>query len=798
MTFFAQTFRVFAVLGALSSSVAMIPESLSVISVARAQSANQIVVQGSGRVDAETVRAYFYNNGEPLTQAKIDEGVAGLRASGLFRDVRVSRSGGRLIVNVSENAVLNRVVFEGNKKIKSDVLASEVQSRPRGPFSREVVQADVQRIYEMYRRMGRFDVSVDPKTIDSSNGRVDLVFEIVEGKKTAVKSIEFVGNRAYSSGRLKDVITTAESGIMSILKNNDIYDPDRINADQELLRRFYLRNGYADFRIVSAQAEFVQDKGGFVITIVVDEGEQYRFGTVDVVSNIPGIESSQIRSGVHMSSGSVYNVELVDKSLEDISLLSARRGYAFAQVRPRGERDAANRLVNIAFVVEEGPRVYIERIQVRGNSRTQDHVVRREFDVAEGDAYNRVLIDRAERRLKMLNYFKNVRISSEPGSAPDRVVVNVDVEDQSTGEFSIGGGYVTNEGFIAEASVTERNFLGRGQYVRLGGQLGARTTSVTFSFTEPYFLDYRLSAGFDIYHRRVNNSVVQVFDSTTTGGTLRVGLPVTDNITFMVRYNAYAQYINIQSAYVDCVGAYTVACLGNGEASMALRQLNDRTRFVSMIGYSLNYNTLDSSTNPSRGITAEFRQDFAGVGGDAQFLRTEADFRYYREIFSEYIGMIRLQGGHILSLNGSPLAAVDQYFKGPEVVRGFSSNGLGPRDIATVSAAKLIPDSIGGTTYWGASAEVTFPLSFMPKDFGMRGAIFADAGAVFGYNAITTLNGLNVNLDGSADHIVRSSVGLGILWASPFGPIRFDYAFVLSKGTYDQVQAFRFSGGTRF
>ncbi|MCS0505353.1 outer membrane protein assembly factor BamA, partial [Ancylobacter mangrovi] len=427
-------------------------------------------VEGNQRVDADTIRSYFATDpGQSLTPAKIDEALKSLYATGLFSDVTISHRGGRLVVSVKENEVINRVAFEGNKKLKDEQLASEVQSKPRAPFSKTTVQADTQRIIELYRRSGRYDVRVTPETIERGQGRVDLVFNITEGDKLGVAEIRFVGNKAFSDYKLKDEITTTESNWLSWLKNTDIYDVDRINNDQELLRRFYLRNGYADFRIVSVTADLDRAKGGFILTYVLDEGAQYRVGTVDVVSGIKDVDPARIRSALRVSPGQVYNAELVEKSVENATIEVSKSGYAFAQVRPRGDRDVQTRKINLVFAVEEGPRVYIERIEIRGNTRTRDWVIRREFDLAEGDAYNRVLIDRAERRLRNLGYFKDVKITNEPGTAPDRVILVVTVEDQPTGEFSVSGGYSTTDGFIGEVSVSEKNFLGRGQYVRLAG-----------------------------------------------------------------------------------------------------------------------------------------------------------------------------------------------------------------------------------------------------------------------------------------------------------------------------------------
>ena len=510
--------------------------------VAVAQSANSIVVQGNRRVEAETVRSYFKPGpGGQLGPAQIDEAIHALYATGLFEDVRIDHSGGRMVVTVVENPVINQVAFEGNKKAKDEQLKAEIQSKPRGTLSKPAVQADVQRIIEIYHRSGRFDVSVDPKIIDLPNNRVNLVFEIKEGAKTGVKDIRFVGIKAFSSGRLMDIIKTSESNWLSFLQTTDIYDPDRVEADRDLLRRFYLKHGYADVRIVSAVGEYDPAKKGFIVTFTIDEGAQYHFGTVDVVSNVHAISPASLRNSLKVSSGSVYNADLVEKSVEAMTIEAAKHGYAFANVHPRGDRDFQKKIINIAFVVEEGTRAYIERINIHGNTRTRDYVIRREFDIGEGDAYNRALIDRAERRLKNLDYFKTVKITNEPGSAPDRVVVNVNVEEKSTGEFSISGGYSTANGFLAEVSVADRNLMGRGEFAKASVSYGQYSRGFNLSFVEPYLLGYRMAGGIDLFARQSFATSYVSYDTQSVGVNLRLGFALSEELSLTPHYSIYQQ-----------------------------------------------------------------------------------------------------------------------------------------------------------------------------------------------------------------------------------------------------------------
>ena len=421
------------------------------------------------------------------------------------------------------------------------------------------MQADVQRIIEIYHRSGRFDVSVDPKIIDLPNNRVDLVFEIKEGAKTGVKDIRFVGIKAFSSGRLKDVIKTSESNWLSFLQTTDIYDPDRVEADRDLLRRFYLKHGYADVRIVSAVGEYDPAKKGFIVTFTIDEGAQYHFGTVDVVSNVHAISPASLRNSLKVRAGNVYNADLVEKSVEAMTIEAAKHGYAFANVRPRGDRDFQKKIINIAFVVEEGTRAYIERINIRGNTRTRDYVIRREFDIGEGDAYNRALIDRAERRLKNLNYFKTVKITNEPGSAPDRVVINVNVEEKSTGEFSISGGYSTADGFLAEVSVADRNLMGRGQFAKASVSYGQYSRGFNLSFVEPYLLGYRMAGGIDLFARQTFATSYVSYDTQTIGVNLRLGFALSEELSLTPHYSIYRQEITLPDQYNNCISTRRTA-----------------------------------------------------------------------------------------------------------------------------------------------------------------------------------------------------------------------------------------------
>jgi outer membrane protein insertion porin family len=827
--------------------------------------ASSIVVQGNRRVDADTIRSYFkVAPGERLDPGKINAALKALYATGLFQDVQMNQSGGKLIVTVVEAPVINRIAFEGNKRLKDEQLLQEIDSKERGGLSRPTVQADTQRIIEVYQRNGRFDVTVVPQIVERPNNRVDLIFVINEGEKTGVKHVVFVGNNAYPAYRLKEVIKTNESNWLSFLQTTDVYDPDRIEADRDLIRRFYLKHGYADVQVTSATGVYDPAQKGFIVTFTIEEGPLYRFGTVDIQSSVRAVTPQTLHALLRMAPGQVYNGEAIEKTVEDLTIELARRGYPFGTVRPRGDRNPDTRTIGVVFVVDEGTRAYIERINIRGNYRTRDYVIRREMDISEGDPYNRALIDRAERRIKSLNFFKTVKITNEPGSAPDRVVINVDVEEQSTGDFSIMGGFSTAEGWLAQVSLSERNLLGTGRFAKISASYGQYVRSVEFNYAEPYFLDTRTSVGFDLFAKQTLASSYLSYGTESLGGTVRWNIPLREDLTFQLRYSAFTQKITLPTYLDDCNninpdfantfptpaalsaagganvpptapfltypgyptsteianGAQT-SCYLYGQASLPVRvELANGSYLTSMAGYGLSYSTLDNAKLPTSGTFISFGQDFAGLGGDVDYMRSTVDMRSYYEVVTDLISSLHLQAGDMIGFNKCPagecnstdgyVRMLDDFKMGPNLVRGFQPAGIGPRDITDGTTN----DNIGGTMYWGASLEFQYPFYFLPKDSGFRGAVFVDSGSVWGYKGETQypatgeINGMVNSTAGSfscqcgmqyADSAaVRASVGASLIWDSPFGPLRFDLAYPFLKQSYDRTQFFAFGGGTQF
>ena len=798
---------------------------------------SSIVVEGAHRVDPDTIRSYFSGTDQDHVNAAVKD----LSSTGMFSNVSARIVGGRVVVSVVEsNVILNRVAFEGNSKIKGDQLSVEVQSKARSGFNETVAKGDIDRIKEAYKKFGRAAAKVTYRLVALPTGRSDLVFTIDEGDKTGVRDIKFVGNQVFSNYRLHGLMQTSEMNFLSFIKTSDVYDPDRLASDEEAIRKYYMKNGYADFRITNTDVHYQADPVGYVITITMDEGPQYHISGVAVDSKIPGVDGQALAKFVKFSPGDVYNASAVELSTEAVTREVARQGYAFSQVRPHGERDAATHQIAVSFSVDDGPKVYIERIEIRGNTRTRDYVIRREFDIGEGDPYNHAMIEIAERRLNNLGFFKKVHITNRPGSTPDRVIVVVEVEDKPTGSFSISGGYSTTDGAIAEVSVTETNFLGRGQFVKLSASVGQYSRGESATFTEPYFLGQRIAAGFDIYNKMTLPYQYAFYENWTTGVTLRLGLPITDEFTFQPHYSIYASQIiipdnNIQP-YNDCnvnepvVGVtptvngpsfLTAAnnCLTNGEASLALKQAAGLgVNLTSLVGFSLIYNTLDDNKNPTTGLVASYKQDVAGVGGNSRFVRETFDSHYYYPLTDDFTGLLRLQGGQINAFGGQPMEIINNFNLGPELVRGFAPGGLGPRDISY--PANLQAAGLGGTSYFGGTAEVQFPIFGLPKELGLKGAVFTDAGTLFGYNGQTNFGALQGLVGGNNapcvptnvapaysqgscitvddERMIRVSAGGSLIWASPLGPIRMDLAYPIIKGRYDQLMLFNFSGGTTF
>ncbi|MER8431494.1 outer membrane protein assembly factor BamA [Mesorhizobium caraganae] len=774
------------------SAALVVPGALAVqfvaTSAAQAAVVSRVEVSGNQRVDADTIRNYIsIKPGKAFSSADIDDAVKALFGTGLFSDVQINQVGSALVVKVSEYQVVNQVLFQGNKKLKDNALAIAVQLKPRSTFSQATLDSDVEAVKAAYRRIGRDDAAVTTQIMDLGDNRVNVVFNINEGGRTKIAAVNFVGNSAYSSRRLSDVIATKRSSILSFVLRDDVYDEDKLRADQETLRRFYYNHGYADFQVVSAVGELDDTTNQYTVTITVQEGDRYTFGDVSVESTIPEVDSKSLESVVQTHKGDVYNAKDVEDTIIALTEKVAGSGYAFAQVTPRGDRNFENHTISVVYTIDQGTKAYIERIEIRGNDRTRDYVIRREFDVSEGDAFNQVLIQRAKKRLEALDYFEKVDISTVPGSEPDQVVLVVDVVEKSTGEFSVGAGYSTGgetAGPSVEGSIAERNFLGRGQYIKVSAGGGKNSRDYSLSFTEPYFLGRRIAAGFDIYQQTRNFSK---YDSETLGATVRFGLPITDNISTQLAYNIAQEKYKLDDGCDDTPhdGVPDADC----DISPAIVEGIDESPWIkSSVSLGLVYNTIDDMKSPHEGIYATTTVEVAGLGGDAKFVKVTGRGTVYQTLSEQLdlVGLISGGAGHIAGYGDNGLRIFDQFQSSDRMIRGFEYGGIGPADINT-------DDHLGGTTYFNASAEMQFPVPVIPESFGLRGAVFADAATLYG-SAIDTPGVSQV----STDMKLRASVGVGLLWSSPFGPIRIDYAMPVKKESTDDVQEFNFGMSSRF
>lgn len=761
--FFASTVDVFAAPVEKASSQNL---AASAVPAASGGVIENVRVEGNQRVEGRTIISYLgLVAGSRFNQADIDISLKNLYSTGFFSDVKLLRSGSTLVVRVVENPVISRAAFEGNSRVETADLEKEIELKARSVYSQEKVQADVKRILDIYRRGGRYNAVVEPKIIKQPQNRVDLVYEISEGAIAKVEKISFVGNSAFSDRDLQKVIRTDEARWYKFFIDSDKYDPERLQFDQELLRKFYLNEGYADFLVKSAHAEISPAKDAFYITFVVDEGAQYKFGDIKVASELKDGEAPDFSDIITSKTGKTYDSSKVDDTIDAMTKRLGDRGYAFTDIQPKLERDRENKLANITYVIKPGPRVYVERINVTGNVRTLDEVVRREFRLSEGDAYNNSKLQRSEQRVNNLNFFEKVDVKTEPGSAPDKTVINVDVKEKSTGEVTIGAGYSSTDGVLGDFGVSEKNLLGRGQELRTHFMLAARKKQADIGFTEPYFMDREFAAGFDIFRLKYDYTQQSSYSMDTSGVTLRGNYALQEKlqhgIYYSIRENNVTDVSDDASRYIkDQVG----------------------TNVNSAIGQSLTLDDRDNKFNPTNGYYIKLSQEFAGLGGDSRYLKHEIKSGYYYPFAKQWIGSLMASGGHMFGIGGHDVRINDRFFLGGDDLRGFQNAGVGPRDTST-------NDSLGGNIYYVGTAELKFPIG-LPEELGVSGALFSDVGSLWNVDD----RGANV-FDSSA---VRVSAGAGVLWNSPFGPIRVDYAHAIKKQEPDRTQNFRFSFGTRF
>jgi outer membrane protein insertion porin family len=767
--------------------------SLHFATIPRASAGDTITaieVSGNRTVAVEAIRSrLLFAVGDAYDPAKVDRSIKAVFATGLFSDVRINKRGTIAIITVVENPIISRVSFEGNSKIDKAKLAQEVQLKARARFTPAKAHADALRLRDLYRRQGRLATTVDPKTTEKSDGNVELVFVIKEGEVTKIDSISFTGNRSFPESNLRDVISTSQSGWFDILKTAAFYDPERLTHDKELLRLYYLNHGFPDARVVAAEAVETEAKTGYKIAFTIEEGERFTFGTADIESALPAIGVADLRELLRINPGDYYNEELVEKSVEKLTITLSERGSVFTQVHPIPKRDVAAHKISLTFRIEDAPHIFIERIDIVGNKKTNHSVIRRAFRIAEGDAVNAILLERARSRVQGLGFFESVKLKHTSGSAQDRVVIEIDVVEKETLEVSFGVGYSTSQGVVGDISLSDNNLFGEGQSLRikLSGSLSqligtnasstlgtSPTLEAAIGFTEPHLLDSNVAGGFDLFYKDVDATAQSSYKSLRIGGDLRLSYPISEN------WSAGVNYTLSRNELYD-VGANASDAIK--EAVPGFPNETSSTYYTSSIGFSVKYDGRDNKKVPTSGVYFTMAQDFAGVGGDAQYIRTVGEIRGYYPITDDITLFGRATGGVITGWGGQDVRLLDLFYIGGETVRGFAPAGIGPRDLLSANQ-----DALGGKMYYALTAETLFQIPGVPKDVGLRGEVFADAGSLWNTNSTAAaLPGIAGN-----SAALRASAGVGLVWDSPLGALQVDYAVPVAKQPFDKTQPLGF------
>ncbi len=736
-----------------------------------------IVVEGNERIETGTILSYLpIAPGDTVDAARLDLALKTLARTDLFSDENMAVQGDTLIVRVIENPIVNQVVFEGNSALSADKIRDEVEIHPRSVFTRSKVLEDVQRIVELYRRSGRISAVVTPKIVQLPQKRVDLVFEVSEGPKTGILRVNFLGNKAFADQALRDVVVTKESAWYKFFTSNDNYDPDRIEYDREQLRKYYTNRGYYDFRVISSVAELAPTQRNFAVTYTVDEGAKYKFGKLTVKTDMKKLSANILQILLPIKEGQVYRGDKIEQAVDSLTFAAGAAGFAFVDIRPRYTANRQTHTVDVVFEVKEGPRVYVERIDIVGNTQTLDPVIRQELRIAEGDAYNRVLVDRSKTELKRLGFFKTVDITQTPGSAPDKTVLQVKVQEQPTGELSFGAGYSSIDKLLLDIGISQKNFRGTGDDVRIRASVGSLRQQIDFSYTDPRFEGRDLRAGFDVGYSRLDYTQYSGFDEASTFLNFRLGFPLNNSTLLDVRYSIRHDDVTVDNASCAAGVISVEICDQRGSA------------LVSSVGYTLFLDHRNDPLHPTRGFTLRLSQDFAGLGGDVRYLKSEFNGATYYGFTPEWVVSLTGKAGYIYGWGGDNIRINDRFFEGGDSFRGFEIAGIGPRD-----TNPSFDEALGGNLYAIGTVELSLP-NHLPEQYGIRTALFSDFG---------TLGLLDKDVKAGQptvkdDLALRAAAGLSVFWTSPLGPIRLDFSQVLAKTDYDRTETFRFSTSTQF
>ena len=737
----------------------------------------RIVVEGNERIETATILSYLpITPGDTVDAARLNLGLKTLARTGLFSDETLTMQGDTLLVKVSENPIINQVLFEGNSALSADKIRDEVEIHPRSIFTRSNVLEDVQRIVELYRRSGRISAVVTPKIVELPQKRVDLVFEINEGPKTGILRINFLGNKAFGDAALRDVVVTKESAWYKFFTSNDNFDPDRIEYDREQLRKYYTNKGYYDFRVISSVAELTPNQRSFAVTYTMDEGDKYKFGKLTIKTDLKKLNANILQLILPIKEGQLYRSDKIEAAVDSLTFAAGAAGFAFVDIRPRYTANRQTHTVDVVFEIKEGPRVYVERIDIVGNTQTLDPVIRQELRLAEGDAYNRVLVDRSKTELKRLGFFKTVDINQIPGSAPDKTVLQVKVQEQPTGELSFGAGYSSIDRLLLDVGITQRNFRGTGDDVRIRASVGSLRQQIDFSYTEPRFAGRDLRVGYDIGYYRFDYTETSGFNTGSYFAKVRAGFPLNLNTYFEARYSISENSVTVSDAECAAGVISIVICDQRGDS------LN------SSVGYTLSLDRRNDPIHPTRGYLISLNQDLAGLGGDVRYLKSTIVGTTYWGFTPAWVLLLKGDAGYVGGWGGDNIRINDRFFRGGDSFRGFQIAGLGPRD-----TNPSFQEALGGNLYAIGTLELSLP-NGLPEQYGIKTALFTEFGTL-GLVDKDVKAGQPTVKD---DLALRASTGISVFWTSPLGPIRLDFSQVLAKETYDKTEAFRFSTTTQF
>lgn len=736
---------------------------------------SDIKIINNDRIDSSIIKNYLtLKKASKYSPKEANNSIKNLYSTGLFERVDVDFNNGILTVKVVENPLITEIAFDGNKKIDDTILSSEITTTKRSVFNKNKINSDVKRILDLYRRTGRFLATVEPKIIEEENNRIKIVFEINEGKPAKIRKINIIGAKAFNIEDLKDELRSREAKILRF-GSSEIYDPVKVEFDKELLRRFYYSKGYPNFEVLSSVGELDRSSKWFDITFLIDEGEKYNFGEIEITNNIKKVNEDKLYKLLKTKKGKTFDANLINTTIDNLTNELAKEGFAFVNIRPLTNENKEAKTIDIDFVIDESPRIYVGDIKIIGNTRTYDSIIRREMRLEEGDPFSISKFERSVQRIKNLGYFDKVDVQRVKGKVPNQLDIIIDVAEKKTGEFQFGIGYSTVDGANINAGIKETNLLGKGQTLSLNVLYSKYTKDISISYGKPYFLDRDLYAGFNLFYRNDEDEYSIDYKETSYGGGVNANYSITEYLDQRVYYSLYKQKItDVGSDYVGII--------------------SEQDSITSAIGQTLYYDRKDSRFDPTKGFSLSLGLEYAGIGGDKKYIKSTTQANVYIPILPSII-TLRIGGraGVIEGTQGDLIDPVDAFYLGGNNFKGFKYGGVGPRAKNLINGSPIDGNAVGGKRYYVADAELKFPLG-LPKEYGIYGSLFINAGTLTGIDNSPTLNKDRIVDSGT----IRSAYGFSLSWRSPMGPLSFDFSKILKKEYYDESQNFTFSFGSSF